>query len=178
MTIGMMRASVAVLLAVVVTLAPSCRRDELSGPPDLRLGRDECVECGMLINEDRCSTAFLIVRGGRREYVMFDDIGCMLDYEAKERADAAIVEGYVRDHGTRAWIAHTRAAYLVTDPDRLPTPMGSGMVAFAAKADAERARAEFGGTVMEYGGLPEARRAWAEARRAKKQGEAAGTTTP
>lgn len=147
----------------------SCGGDELSGPPDLRLGRDECVECGMLINENRCSSAFLIERDGRREHVMFDDIGCMLDYQHAERTGVVVLAGFVHDHNTRAWVEHATAAYLVTDPDRLPTPMGSGMVAFADQHSAEKARAEYSGSITDYPGLTPARQAWLEARRAKAQ---------
>ena len=38
------------------SLLAGCDRAPLSGPPELRLGRDECVECGMIINDDRCSS--------------------------------------------------------------------------------------------------------------------------
>lgn len=156
-------------LALAAAWLPSCGGDELSGPPNLRLGRDECAECGMLINEDRCSSAFLIERDGRREHVMFDDIGCMLDYQHAERAGVIVLAGFVHDHNTRAWVDHTAAAYLVTDTDRLPTPMGSGMVAFVDQHSAEKARAEFAGAITNYAGLTPARQAWLEARRTKAQ---------
>lgn len=143
-------------------MVPCCRRAPLTGPPQLRLGRDECIECGMIINEDRCSSAFLIEREGLREYVMFDDIGCMLDYQHEQGADIRIVEGFVHDHGSRAWVSRDAAAFLFADRIKIPTPMGSGIVAFAGHAEAERAQAELGGQIMDYKSLIPARRAWME----------------
>ena len=62
-----------------------CARVDLSRPPELRAGRDECGECGMLISDERCAAASLVERDGAREFVLFDDIGCQLAFE-EERA--------------------------------------------------------------------------------------------
>ena len=45
--------ALAASLAALATLA-SCQQTPLTGPPELKLGRQECGDCGMLINEDRC----------------------------------------------------------------------------------------------------------------------------
>jgi copper chaperone NosL len=147
------------LLCCFALLLPACNREPLSGPPELRLGRDECGECGMLINEDRCSTAFLVERDGRREYVMFDDLGCMLDYEHDGKA-GTIVDGFVRDYDTRAWLRSDDAVYLFTDPKTLPTPMGSGMIALAQRETAEEKQAHVDGEILDYQELAKARREW------------------
>lgn len=128
-------------------LLVSCGRSALSGPPELRLGRDECRECGMIINEDRCSSASIIRVRGVSEYAMFDDIGCMLDYH-RTMSDGSVSMAFVHDHGTRAWVAARTAHFLHCESDKLKTPMGSGLIAFASGADAERAAAEFGGRVL------------------------------
>lgn len=134
-----------------------CGRATLSGPPELRLGRDECGECGMLISEDRCSSALLVERDGRREHVLYDDIGCMLDAEA-EGLDGEIVERFVHDHATKQWVTARSATLLLADPDALPTPMGSGIVAFASAVSAQEAQAAHGGALLAYEQLPAARR--------------------
>jgi hypothetical protein len=53
------------LLTFSIALASiaACRTGELTGPPDLRLGRDECAGCGMIISDGRCASAMLIQRG-------------------------------------------------------------------------------------------------------------------
>jgi nitrous oxide reductase accessory protein NosL len=137
-----------------------CSRQPLSGPPELRLGREECAECGMLVSEDRFSAASLVDRDGERLYLFFDDIGCMLDYERHPPAEVEFFERYVHDHATRNWLAAADASYLLAGPQRLQTPMGSGIAAFADDSAAVRAMSEFGGEVLKLDALAAARRAW------------------
>lgn len=144
-----------------------CVRSPLSGPPELRVGREECAECGMLVNEDRCSGAALIDREGERLYVFFDDIGCMLDYEHDKAGTIGVLEPYVHDYTTRRWIPSALGVYLLASEERLRTPMGSGIVAFASTDAAKHAQKEYGGTVMDHAGLVPARRAWMETRYGK-----------
>ncbi len=158
MTRRLILVSVAVgTLALALT---GCGRESSSGPPTLKLGRDECRECGMIVSEDRCSAALLIERQGRREYALFDDLGCMLDLEHDGLDGAAVVARFVHDHTTRSWVDAAQATFLFADPDKLRTPMGSGMIAFAVRGDAEKARAEMGGTLLDYQGLAAAREEW------------------
>ena len=147
-------------IASAVSLV-SCGRAALSGPPELRLGRDECRECGMIINEDRCSSASIIRVRGVSEYAMFDDIGCMFDYH-RTMSDGSVSMAFVHDHGTRAWVAANTAYFLHCESDKLKTPMGSGLIAFASGADAERAAAEFGGRVLSEPDAAAARKLWME----------------
>lgn len=154
-------------IASLILLAPAlsgCEGRPLSGPPDLRLGHDPCVECGMLISEDRCSSALLIHRDGRREHLLFDDIGCMLDIEREGIEGATVLQRFVHDHDSRQWLDADTATFLIADPDRLPTPMASGMVAYAGRAAAESAQRRFGGDVTDYAVLGARRREWLEAR--------------
>lgn len=155
-------AGVAVLSAVA--LLGGCSRSDLSGPPELRIGRDECGECGMIVSEDRCSSALLVESDGVREHIMFDDIGCMLDYERDKADRFTPVDAFVHDHGTREWVRAAEASFLLADRERLATPMGSGIVAFAAEESARARQGEVGGEVMGYARLAEARREWLRAR--------------
>ncbi|MDI1290569.1 MAG: nitrous oxide reductase accessory protein NosL [bacterium] len=141
-----------------------CGRSELQGPPELRLGHDECAECGMMINEERCASAAIVEVAGQRRYAMFDDIGCMLDYEHDHRNELRTVDRFLHDHGTKAWIPASTAVVLYAEAGKLQTPMGSGIVAFADAAAAENARVTYGGKLFDYVGLVPARRAWLEAR--------------
>jgi copper chaperone NosL len=156
-------------LAVCGACIPACRRTELSGPPTLRPGRDECAHCGMLVNEDRCSSGLLVSNdGGGREHVVFDDIGCMLDYESGH-AGLEVVGAFVHDHDSRSWTGAPAAWFVMAAPDRLATPMGSGIVAFSTKDAAERRAAECAGMVIAYERLEAARREMTEARRADSE---------
>jgi len=162
----MTRSNLGVAALSAAALLAGCSRSELSGPPELRLGRDECGECGMIVSEDRCSSALLVENEGVREHVVFDDIGCMLDYERDRAGRLTRVDGFVHDHGTREWVRAAEARFLMADREKLPTPMGSGIVAFAGAEAAAAKQREVGGEVMDYARLAEARREWARARSA------------
>lgn len=152
------------MLAAAAAAAAACERGSLTGPPQLRLGRDECGECGMLVCEERSAAAMLIEGEAGRAHVVFDDAGCLLDYES-ERADELRVLGrFARDHESGAWIDADAAHFLLASPDRLPTPMGSGIAAFAAGGGAARARERVGGEVLSLASLRTARRDWRAAR--------------
>jgi copper chaperone NosL len=146
------------LIPLLAAALSACNRTELTGPPDLRLGRDECAECGMIINEDRCSSALLISTDGTREHALFDDIGCMLDYSPE--LPAVIIESFVHDHPTRVWLTAHDATFILADEKSFPTPMGSGLAAFADPAAAQRAADTHAGRTLTFDALPEARREW------------------
>lgn len=145
-------------------VASGCAEPPLDGPPELRLGRAECAECNMLISEDRCSSALLIEDRGRREHLLYDDVGCMLDDERDGLGQRIVLKRYVHDHGTRAWLDASAAVFVLTDPKKVMTPMGSGILAFASNEDAQHVVDEHGGEILTYAALIEARRAWMEAR--------------
>jgi hypothetical protein len=133
----------ALALLVAMGLLHGCSGASLSGPPALRLGRDECAECGMIINEERCSSALLIQRDGVLEHAVFDDIGCMCDYE-QAHTDVAVKGRYVHDHETKEWRSASDSIFACAES--FSTPMASGIVAFAdsplARQRAKDARSE------------------------------------
>lgn len=142
-----------------------CDSKPLSGPPELRLGRDQCRECGMIISEDRCSSALIVERDGHREYVKYDDIGCMLDFEREALDGAKVIERHAHDHDSRSWTNADQATFLVTDSDKVPTPMSSGLIAFAERRSAEAALAQYGGRIADYATLATLREEWIARRR-------------
>lgn len=154
----MIRIASCILLAVLA----GCAREELSGPPTIRLARDACAECGMLINEDHAAAAVIIENAGRREYLLFDDIGCLLDTERSSDVAGRVRARFVHDHHRRAWIDADAPGvrFLKTDPGALPTPMGTGMAAFDSAEAAEAARQTLGGEVFDFAGLAAHRAAW------------------
>lgn len=149
--------------AAALLVLSGCQLQPLSGPPTLHLGRDECAECGMLIIEDRSSCALLIEEDGHRAHLLFDDIGCLIDYRA-DHGQTAIVDAFIHDHNSRTWGPAASATYLICDA--LSTPMGSGIVAFHAAAAAAELHRTCGGSLSDYDGLAAARQAWESARRA------------
>lgn len=160
----MNRTIIIAALGIPMVLLSGCRRDELTGPPELRLGRDECAECGMLVNEDRFSSAMLIERDGVREHLMFDDAGCMIDYEAQHPGEFTVIERFVHDHPTREWVSASKATFIFAEREKLRTPMGSGIGAFASEDAAREAHAQFGGEILSYDRLVPVRIEWMQIR--------------
>lgn len=166
-----------VLLALAALVA--CGSEPLSGPPtEMKLGRHECAECGMIVSEDRCSSALLVEDDGRREYLYYDDIGCMLDDERAGLDDRTVVERHVRDYNAKSWVEATKAQFLFTDSKALQTPMGSGMVAFAQAASADAARAKLGGQVVSYAELAKVRAQWMQERYGKSDSTPTNSDAP
>jgi nitrous oxide reductase accessory protein NosL len=161
------------LIALACACLAACAERPLEGPPTIRVGHDICVECGMMIAEDRCSAASLVEGPHGREYRLFDDIGCLLDWEwnrstAGEHTEASgrdpevVIARFVHDYGDRTWADALQAGYV--DGATVVTPMASGLLGFRGSSVAEQARATFGGRVLSWADLREARRAWIDRR--------------
>lgn len=162
-------------LIVIALLAglSGCQPDPLTGPPEIRLGRDECAECGMIINEDRCSCALLVEIEGEHRHLLFDDMGCLLDHEHEHRDEQRIIDRFVRDYSDDAWVPAESAIFVIADPDSMPTPMGSGIAATADATGAGQLRAQVNGRLATYTDAVAARRAWKRARRGPNSTESA-----
>lgn len=152
------------LSAALLTLLTACGTAPLAGPPDLKLGRSECHECGMLISEDHCACGLLVEHQGQREHLLFDDIGCMLDAMHNAGGEFITIEAFVLDYPTSRWLTAAEASFVLADPDRLRTPMGSGIAAFASPEDARQEASTHAGTVHDFPAIIPARRAWMQER--------------
>lgn len=146
--------------ALLLVSLCACGGRDLEGPPELRAGRDECAECGMIIADDRACAAVLVESHGRHEHRLFDDLGCLVDFQDESGDGQRVDEGWSVDHSDGGWVSLDEAHYLLADPRRLMTPMGSGYVAYAELAAAQEACARFGGSVGSFEDLSAARRAW------------------
>lgn len=146
--------------AIGMLLLSACSVEPLSGPPEVKLGRSECAACGMIISEERCSSALLVDLEGRREHRLYDDIGCMLDDEGDVGLEGVVLQRFVHDHDTRAWVEANLATFVLVERDAIPTPMGSGIVAYATREAAERSVAANAGQTHDYPSAAVARRDW------------------
>jgi copper chaperone NosL len=82
----------------------------------------------------------------------FDDIGCMLRFLSQRPGKPAAV--FVADYDTREWVNEKAALFVRTD--KVATPMGSHLLAFADASRAEAAAQKFGARVLKPNeiGLP------------------------
>lgn len=146
------------MLFAVALFAGGCGGgDRLSGPPTLRMGRDECAECGMGLSEERCAAASIMRQDGVDAYVLFDDVGCMLDHE-QEHHDSTVSARYVHDYDTKAWLEADEAFFLFAE--KLQTPMGSGIGAFGSREGADAKQRQSGGAIMNWSEIGQARIKW------------------
>lgn len=117
------------LLSLLALLAGCAQGTTELAPPDIRYGEDVCVECNMIISDERFASSIAYEVGpGRYETAAFDDIADMLDYAVKH-PEQPPVAWYVHDYESKEWIDATAASYVVTD--QVVTPMASGMLAFS-----------------------------------------------
>jgi copper chaperone NosL len=144
------------MLALAMLFGAGCTGEREDGPPKINLGRDECVECGMIISEERFSSALIVEEHGRLQPQLFDDIGDMLDYE-RGHPEAVIMRRFVHDYETGTWLAAADAVYVSTDA--IHTPMGSGVVAFRSADEAQK-HAGSDGHTLKWPELAGFRMAW------------------
>lgn len=130
---------VSVVGVLLAAAAAGCGAD---GPPVVRYGAEECAHCRMIVNDDRFAAAVVLPTGEARK---FDEVGCLIDF-LKGQPDAKGV--WVRGYRTGAW-HDARQAFFVHGP-KLHTPMGSGLAAVPARADADALAAELGGRVLRF----------------------------
>ena len=135
----------------VAALALACSRPAIEGPPEIRYGLDACDRCRMTIDDPRFAAA---VRTGAGEIRKYDDIGDLLAHGESTGIEGA--EVWLHDYADRSWIRAREAVLVRSD---LATPMGSGLVAFAERAAAERLVMERGGQLLEWSALAEGREA-------------------
>lgn len=128
------------LLAVVLLTACAGSSGE-PRPPEIQYGQDMCSACGMLISEARFASATLLNKGEAR---IFDDIGEMLVYHM-DHPEEQVQAWFVHDYGSESWIRGESAFFVKSEA--IKSPMGSGIVAFEKKADAEAFAAQVQGLI-------------------------------
>jgi copper chaperone NosL len=133
------------LLGFAAVTLTACR-DAVSAdePPKLSVGRDTCHRCRMMISEERHAAAIVDEKGSA---LLYDDTGEMIVDVRVEGLNERRV--WVHDYQSGdTWLDGTKA-YFVVSPD-IFTPMGTGVVAFEKRAQAEVVATEQNTTVMTW----------------------------
>ena len=109
-----MRHPVRLLLLLLPLLLAGCSRSPESGPVEIRLDRDVCTRCRMVISEPRFAAEVRgPVEGGGTRVWKFDDIGCaVLWLDEQPWKDDPRVEIWVADQRDGHWIDARRAWYV------------------------------------------------------------------
>jgi copper chaperone NosL len=117
-------------LALVVTLSMSaCSPQKPGDVPEMKVGRDACARCGMIVSDDRFASGYVDDDG---RAVIYDDIGEFLEAVASKPELKA--RAFVRDAVDARWLPASSAVFKRIEG--LPTPMGSGYAAFADEQEA------------------------------------------
>lgn len=135
-------------LAIVGTAA--CGGAPSAGPPEIHLGLDACDGCGMTITDMRYAAAAAEGVGAEVRTVKFDDIGCLARWQAGPARGAA-GRAWVHDRDSGSWIDAGSASF--ARDESLPTPMGSGIAAFARAASADDFAGEHGGERLSWSAI-------------------------
>jgi copper chaperone NosL len=134
------------LLSVsAVSLMIACSGPGTSGPVPI-YPEDRCVACGMHILDTRYASEVILSNG---EVLKFDDIGEMFLYlRSKKVAPEDVRALYVQDFRSRQWLSAKEAIYVVSR--EIQTPMGTGVIAFANRDEAERTAQGLHGQVASF----------------------------
>lgn len=130
-------------LFAMVLSAPGCISSSLE-PVEI-YPEDMCNRCKMSISDRRFAGEIMVEVSVARK---FDDLGCLLK-ELKERPARDEPPVFAVDFGTRQWV-NMKKAYFVRSRS-IVTPMGSGLITFKNRSDADRAATKYGGEVLTYG---------------------------
>ena len=131
------------LLSPLLVSGCGGEKADAAAPPEINYGRDTCDRCGMIISDERFA-AGLVARDGTAN--LFDDIGEMMATVREEGLNGR--RAWLHDWNSRAWIDGPAATIVRGEPEI--TPMGTGIVAFGTREDAESFAAEHGGTIMSW----------------------------
>jgi len=137
-----LRAITIVLLVSVVLTA--CGADsDASGPPDIQYGRDVCVQCAMIINEEKVAAAYTLDDGTEKS---FDDVGGLVLHQ-RETGDSLNLENtWVHDFETVEWVDVENAYFVATLS--VSTPMGHSILSFSDEERAQTFASSVGGEVV------------------------------
>ena len=136
----------AVLLSVAAIGLGACGGDDKSsedGPPKLSLGTDTCDRCTMVIGEERHAAA---LKNSEGKWLLFDDCGEMIVTAQEQESEK--ITAWVHDYDKLTWQSGTEA-FFVWMPDR-STPMATGVIAFAERAQADAKAAATSGWVKSW----------------------------
>jgi copper chaperone NosL len=134
-----------VLVLLLAIVAGACAKAEASGPPDIKYGRDICVQCGMIVSEAKFAAAYTTPGGTK---LSFDDVGDLLLYQRSESDPIDPNEAWVHDYVTEEWVPVSDAFFVPTLS--VATPMGHSIISFADEASARAFASDVDGEVLRW----------------------------
>lgn len=146
--------SLVLMTMVFILLLAACGGSggDPNTPPSIVYGEDVCAHCGMIISDERFAAGLVLeTESNYYEHLIFDDIGDMVAYVQETGIEAQVVSAFVHDYHSRAWIDATKAHYVKASGSQ--TPMGSGLLAFHDRAEAEAEAQSVQGELLDFEAL-------------------------
>ncbi len=133
-----MKGGALVSLLAVLPVLTGCD----SGPQAIEYGKDECAGCKMILVDKHYGTEFITEKG---KVFKFDDVNCMIEFTRKEPAGSEQTgKCFIIDFNQpNRFLKADEAVFL--QHEKLRSPMGSHIGAFASAEAAEAVRKELGG---------------------------------
>ena len=131
------------MTAALALLAAACGTADAAGPPDIKYGRDVCLQCGMIVSEEKFAAAYTLESGEERS---FDDLGDLILYVRDANETINPLKGWVHDYETEEWVDLANAYFVPTLS--VSTPMGHGIIAFSDGTRANTFAEEVDGEVI------------------------------
>jgi len=125
----------------------ACSRGADSGPPSVNLGDSTCVECGMIVSDERFATSTIIIGERGRQPLVFDDFNCQINFE-QQHPELDVVTRWSHDYLSPAWHETAEGWFVVSEQIR--SPMASSMAFFKNRADADTHAVSVSGSVERF----------------------------
>jgi len=135
----------ALILLLTVALAACTGAAAAEGSPDIKYGRDICVQCGMIISEENLAAAYTVDDGTEK---IFDDLGGLLLHQRATGDTLDPEHTWVHDFETAELVDVANAYFVATLS--VSTPMGHSILAFNDEERAEAFASNVDGEVIQW----------------------------
>ncbi len=116
-------------------------------PEPIHYGRDECAVCRMLISDQRFGTEIVL---GTGKVYKFDSIECLVHFLRHRSTNSSdVVATLVTNFVAPGTLVDAHTAYYLRS-EKLPSPMGADLSAYATEDQARHAQAQYGGDVLSW----------------------------
>lgn len=140
-----MRIALVFIGLLALTLGACAGAADAQGPPDITYGRDICLQCGMIINEEKLAAAYTLTDGTEK---IFDDLGGLLLHQRATGDPIDPEHTWVHDFETAEQVDVANAYFVATLS--VSTPMGHSIVAFTHEERAASFASDVGGEVIRW----------------------------
>lgn len=128
------------LKIAMLSLMVSCT----AGPVPINYGKDNCEHCKMVIMDNKFGAELITKKG---KVMKFDSDECLKNYYNAQSPELGSV--LVTDYNKPGTLIDGKTAYYIHS-EKMRSPMGGNLAAFASKAEAEKASKKYPGDIWTW----------------------------